>query len=181
MSVPCSYRCLVLLQPRKTRPSITEFIIDWDVKNQIKQTNCSLQPFGYLLGMIWPLGSLACNVFCLFGTVSYFVLGQVWYLIVSVPDLSLLKKGNSLLVIINAHFKDEQVLRSLSHVYCSRSTKTGTESVFSYQQKLSYLFFIRCQSSQYDIALHRNSNLVRGLLFLYPCFFSVWSNFYVTF
>ena len=59
----------------------------------------------------------------------------MWYLIVSVPDLSLLKKGNSLLVIINAHFKDEQV-----HVYCSGSTEMGTESVFSYQQKLSYLF-----------------------------------------
>ena len=64
----------------------------------------------------------------------------MWYLIVSVPDLSLLKNGNSLLVIINAHFKDEQVLRSLSHVYCSGSTVTGAENVFSYQQKLSYLF-----------------------------------------
>ena len=29
--------CLVLFQPRKTRPNITEKIVDWDVKNQIKQ------------------------------------------------------------------------------------------------------------------------------------------------
>ena len=31
--------CLVLVQPRKTRPDITEKIVDWDVhvKNQIKQ------------------------------------------------------------------------------------------------------------------------------------------------
>ena len=31
--------CLVLVQPRKTCPDITEKIVDWDVKNQIKQTN----------------------------------------------------------------------------------------------------------------------------------------------
>ena len=30
---------LVLFDPRKTRPNITKKIVDWDVKNQIKQTN----------------------------------------------------------------------------------------------------------------------------------------------
>ena len=29
----------VLVQPRKTRPDITEKNVDWDVNNQIKQTN----------------------------------------------------------------------------------------------------------------------------------------------
>ena len=32
------YPCLVLVQPRKTHPDITEKIVDWDVKNQIKQS-----------------------------------------------------------------------------------------------------------------------------------------------
>ena len=31
--------CLLLVQPRKTRPDITEKNVDWDVKNKIKQTN----------------------------------------------------------------------------------------------------------------------------------------------
>ena len=30
--------CLVLVHPRKTRPHMTEKKVDWDVKNQIKQT-----------------------------------------------------------------------------------------------------------------------------------------------
>ena len=55
------------------------------------------QPYGHLLGKGWPLGSLVCDVFLCF--VAFFlcflflscgVLGQVWYLIVSVPDLCLL-------------------------------------------------------------------------------------------
>ena len=29
--------CLVLVQLRENRPDITEQIVDWDVKNQIKQ------------------------------------------------------------------------------------------------------------------------------------------------
>ena len=33
------YPSLVLYQPRKTRPNITEKRVYWDVKNQIKQTN----------------------------------------------------------------------------------------------------------------------------------------------
>ena len=40
----------------------------------------SLQPCGHLLRNGWPLGSLVC----------VFVLGQVWYLIVSILDLCLL-------------------------------------------------------------------------------------------
>ena len=46
---------------------------------------CSLQPCGHLLGKDWPLGSLVCFV-----TFPYGVLGQVWYLIASSPDLCLL-------------------------------------------------------------------------------------------
>ena len=34
----------------------------------------------------------------------------------------------------------EQILRYLSKVYCTDSTKMGTKRVFSFQQKLSYVF-----------------------------------------
>ena len=51
---------------------------------------CSLEPYGHLLGNGWPLGSLVCDVFLCFGTFLCEVLGQVWYLIVSIPDLCLL-------------------------------------------------------------------------------------------
>ena len=51
---------------------------------------CSLQSRGHLLGKDWPLGSLVCDVFSLFVTFSYGVLGQVWYLIVWIPDLCLI-------------------------------------------------------------------------------------------
>ena len=51
---------------------------------------CSLLPRGHLLGMDWRLGSLVCDVFCVFVTFPSGVLGQVWYLIVSIPDLCLL-------------------------------------------------------------------------------------------
>ena len=47
---------------------------------------CSVQPCGHLLGKDLPLGSLVCVVFlCVFVTFSYGILGQVWYLIVSIP------------------------------------------------------------------------------------------------
>ena len=50
----------------------------------------SLQPCGHLLGKGWPLGSLVCDVLCVFVTFLCDILGQVWYLIVSIPDLCLL-------------------------------------------------------------------------------------------
>ena len=51
---------------------------------------CSLQPCGHLLGKGWPLGSFVCDVFCDFVTFTCSVLGQVWYLIGSIPNLCLL-------------------------------------------------------------------------------------------
>ena len=52
---------------------------------------CSLQPCGHLLGKDWPLGSVVPGVFlCVFFTFLCGVLGQVWYFIVSIPDLCLL-------------------------------------------------------------------------------------------
>ena len=38
----------------------------------------------------WSLGSLVIYVFCVLFTFQYGVLGQVWYLIVSIADLCLL-------------------------------------------------------------------------------------------
>ena len=49
-----------------------------------------VQPCDYLLGKGWPLGSLVCDVFLFFITFPYGVLGQVWYLILWIPDLCLL-------------------------------------------------------------------------------------------
>ena len=43
-----------------------------------------------MLGKGLLLGSLACDISCAFVTIQYCVLGQVWYLIVSIPDLCLL-------------------------------------------------------------------------------------------
>ena len=51
---------------------------------------CSLQPCGQLLGKSWPLGSLSVMFSCVFVTFPHGVLGQVWYLIISIPDLCLL-------------------------------------------------------------------------------------------
>ena len=41
----------------------------------------------YQLGKCWPLGPLVCCVFLCFCHFPYGVLFQVWYLIVSIPDL----------------------------------------------------------------------------------------------
>ena len=51
---------------------------------------CSLQPCGHLMGKDWPLGSLVCDVFLCFVTFPCGVQDQVWYMIVSIPDLCLL-------------------------------------------------------------------------------------------
>ena len=51
---------------------------------------CFLQPCGHMMGKGWPLGSLECDVCLCFVTFSYCVLGQVWFLIVSIPDLCLI-------------------------------------------------------------------------------------------
>ena len=48
----------------------------------------SLQPCGHLLGKGWPPCYLVCDVFLCFCPCG--VLGQVWNLIVSIPDLCLL-------------------------------------------------------------------------------------------
>ena len=49
---------------------------------------CFLQSCDYLLGKDWHLASLGCDVFlCVFVIFPYSVLGQAWYLIVSIPDL----------------------------------------------------------------------------------------------
>ena len=50
---------------------------------------CSLHPFGHLLGKCLPLDSLVCDVFLCFVIFTCSVLGQVWYLIISIPDLCL--------------------------------------------------------------------------------------------
>ena len=48
---------------------------------------CSLQPCAHLLGN-GDLLALLCMVFsCVFVTFPFGVLGQVWYLIVSIPDI----------------------------------------------------------------------------------------------
>ena len=51
---------------------------------------CSLQLCDNLLRKGWPLGYLVWNVFLCFVTFPYGVSGQVWYLIVSIPDLCFL-------------------------------------------------------------------------------------------
>ena len=50
----------------------------------------SLQPCGYVLEKSGPLLALICNVFLCFCQLPNGVLGQVWYLIVSIPDICLL-------------------------------------------------------------------------------------------
>ena len=50
----------------------------------------SLQPCGHLLGKDKHLGFLVCDVLLCFVTFPCGVLGQVWYLIVPIPDLCLL-------------------------------------------------------------------------------------------
>ena len=50
---------------------------------------CFLQPCGHLLGKADLLARLYVVFFCVFITFTYAVLGQVWYLTVSIPDLCL--------------------------------------------------------------------------------------------
>ena len=50
---------------------------------------CSLLPCGHLLGGA-DLLALAGDVYCIFVTFPCGILGQVWYLIASFPDLCLL-------------------------------------------------------------------------------------------
>ena len=51
---------------------------------------CSLRPCGHLLERADLLVLLCVNFSCVFVTFSYGVLGQVWYLIVYIPDRCLL-------------------------------------------------------------------------------------------
>ena len=51
---------------------------------------CSLRPCSHLLGKGRPLGSLVCDVYRVFVTFQYGVLGRVWCLIVWIPDIYLL-------------------------------------------------------------------------------------------
>ena len=51
---------------------------------------CSLQPCGHMLPRAEVLALLCVMFSCVFVTFPYGVLGQVWYLIVSIPDLGFL-------------------------------------------------------------------------------------------
>ena len=51
---------------------------------------CSMQPCGHLLGKGLSLGSLVFDVLLCLITFLCGVLGQMWYLIVLIPDFSLL-------------------------------------------------------------------------------------------
>ena len=53
----------------------------------------ALLPRGHLLGKGW---TLVCDVYCVFVTFPCGILGQVWYLIVSFPDLCHLSYFHSL-------------------------------------------------------------------------------------
>ena len=66
---------------------------------------CSLQPRYHLLAKGWPLGLLVCDVSLCFVTFPYGVSGQVWYLIVSIPDLCLLFYFHSVYSIIRSSLK----------------------------------------------------------------------------
>ena len=48
---------------------------------------CSSLPCGHLKGNGWPLDS-CCDVYCDFVTLPVGILGQMWYLVVSIPDSS---------------------------------------------------------------------------------------------
>ena len=53
--------------------------------------DCSLQPCAHLIGKGWPLGSLVSQYVmfnCVFVTFLCDVLGQLWCLVVMIPDLS---------------------------------------------------------------------------------------------
>ena len=58
---------------------------------------CSLLPCCHLLGKGWPLGSCR-DVYCVFVTFPCGILNQVWYLIVSFPDLCRLSYFNTSLI-----------------------------------------------------------------------------------
>ena len=60
---------------------------------------CFLQHCGHLLGKGGLLALLYVMFHCAFVTFQYGVVGQVWYLIVSIPDLSFLSKSLTLLEI----------------------------------------------------------------------------------
>ena len=51
---------------------------------------CVLQFCGHLMGKGWSLAFPMCDVFLFFITFPFGVLVQVWYLIVSIPDLCIL-------------------------------------------------------------------------------------------
>ena len=52
---------------------------------------CFMEPCGNLMGKRWPLDSLECDCFLLvIVTFQCVVLGQVWYLIILIPDICLL-------------------------------------------------------------------------------------------
>ena len=51
---------------------------------------CLLRPRGHLLGKGWSLDSLLCDIFLCFFHFLFGALGQIYYLIVSIPELFLL-------------------------------------------------------------------------------------------
>ena len=51
---------------------------------------CSMQPCDHLLAKGWSLDYLVCDVSLCFVNFPYYVYINVWYLIVSIPDLCLL-------------------------------------------------------------------------------------------
>ena len=65
---------------------------------------CSLLPCGHLLGKGWPLGSRLWYL-----TVFLSLLGQVWYLIVSILDLCRLSYFNMIIIHKSERYQDHKI------------------------------------------------------------------------
>ena len=88
-----------------------------------------LQSCGHLLGKGWPLGPLVCDVFLSFVTFPYGVLGQVWYLIVWIPDFCPLPYFENIVTLSFTRDWDQTRLQlSLIRVFIARMKKAWINS-----------------------------------------------------
>ena len=121
---------------------------------------CSLQPCGHLLEKGKPLGSLVCNVL-LCG-----VLGQVWYLIVSISDICLLTYFVSSLAFNNAGLTSSVKIRkkhpNLFLCACNpdkRSRSSSQNSVACIWMLMSVAEIASLRSNHSDLPALRSSHL----------------------
>ena len=103
-----------------------------------------------------------CDVCCVFVTFPRGILGQVWYLIVSIPDLCLLPYFFNVFCMLNYYNISLQIIKIYNIIYRSQNINKFTDKKGESKSRTGleviklFLYFLVCYLQPCDILLGKS-------------------------